>query len=153
MKGACRAQDLSAMLPSSKANTRGSRQSAKSPRECLRWLRAPRRPFVAEKSCPLASSAGNGFLPRKKNNAHLRSLKGNQVMHPFVFAGQKTMLRCVIARGKKVVPCSAFAKALRLENEAYKKRYMYLGFEFPTNSNSNSNSKVANDEDTMGAWI
>ena len=37
-------------------------------------------------------------IPRQKNPALLASLTGNQVMHPSVFAWQKTMPRCVIGR-------------------------------------------------------
>ena len=74
------------------------------PRQFLRWNRAQRWPFGAIRKCPLASSAGNGVMPRQKSHAFLASLKVNQVMHPFVFDGQNTAVAKLAGRG--VMPFS-----------------------------------------------
>ena len=41
---------------------------------------------------------GNEIMPRQKIHALLATWTGNQVMRPTVFAGQKSMPRCVIGR-------------------------------------------------------
>ena len=59
------------------------------PKEFLRWDPAPRRPFDAI-----------------KKHAFLASSAGNQVMHPSVFDGHKTIVASLA--GNEFMPCSAF---------------------------------------------
>ena len=69
------------------------------PREYAGMFPAPRRPFDAIKiRVSLASLAGNKIIPRQKKHAPLATLAGNHIMHPFVFAWQKSMTRCVIGK-------------------------------------------------------
>ena len=84
--------------------------------EFMRWDLAPRWPFDAAKShAHLGSSAGNEGIPRQKNHAFFASLTGNQVMHTSVFVKPFPVASFA---GQEAMPCSDFAKAWRLENEA-----------------------------------
>ena len=81
--------------------------------ELLRCHRAPRRPFDAIKNMPpLRHRQVMKSYPRRNNHALLVSLTGN----PSVFDEQRTTVASLA--DKEVMPCSAFAKEWRFENEA-----------------------------------
>ena len=64
-------------------------------------------------------------MPRQKNHALLASLAGIQAMNPSVFAGQKITVAPLA--GEAAMPCSAFARAWRFENEANRAyRFVWL---------------------------